>query len=63
MNRLQDKVIVVTGSSSGFGRGIATACAAEGAKLVVSDVHENPNAGGFEDSQLTTTELIQKAGG
>jgi NAD(P)-dependent dehydrogenase (short-subunit alcohol dehydrogenase family) len=62
-NRLENKVIVVTGSSSGFGRGIATACAAEGAKLVVSDVHENPNAGGFEDSQLTTTELIQKAGG
>jgi len=29
MARLQDKVIIVTGSSSGFGRGIAKACAAE----------------------------------
>jgi NAD(P)-dependent dehydrogenase (short-subunit alcohol dehydrogenase family) len=64
MARLQDKVVIVTGSSSGFGRGIAKACAAEGAKVVVSDVHENPNAGGFEDdAALTTAEAIQKAGG
>jgi NAD(P)-dependent dehydrogenase (short-subunit alcohol dehydrogenase family) len=64
MARLQDKVIVVTGASSGFGRGIAKAYAAEGAKVVVSDVHENPNAGGFEaDSGLTTVEAIEKAGG
>jgi NADP-dependent 3-hydroxy acid dehydrogenase YdfG len=26
--RLQDKVVIITGSSSGFGRGIAKACAA-----------------------------------
>jgi len=64
MNRLQDKVVVVTGSSSGFGRAIAKACAAEGAKVVVSDVHDNPNPGGFEDdAQLTTVEAIQKGGG
>lgn len=64
MARLQGKVVVVTGSSSGFGRGIAKACAAEGAKIVVSDVHENPNTGGFEDdADLTTVEAIQKAGG
>ena len=42
MDRLRDKVVVVTGASSGFGRGIAKACAAQGAKVVVSDVHENP---------------------
>ena len=64
MARLQDKVIMITGSSSGFGRGIAKACAAEGAKIVISDVHENPNAGGFEDdAALTTAEAIHKAGG
>ncbi len=64
MARLQDKVVVVTGASSGFGRGIAIACAAEGAKVVVSDVHEKPNAGGFEtDGGLTTVEAIEKAGG
>jgi NAD(P)-dependent dehydrogenase (short-subunit alcohol dehydrogenase family) len=62
--KLQDKVVVVTGASSGFGRAIAKACAAEGAKVVVSDVHENPNAGGFEDdAALTTVEAIEKLGG
>ncbi|HTF54030.1 MAG TPA: SDR family oxidoreductase [Pseudonocardia sp.] len=64
MNRVQGKVAVVTGASSGFGRGIAKALAAEGAKVVVGDVHEHPNAGGFEDDPaLTTVEAIQKAGG
>jgi NAD(P)-dependent dehydrogenase (short-subunit alcohol dehydrogenase family) len=62
--KLQDKVAVVTGASSGFGRAIAKAYAAEGAKVVVSDVHENPNAGGFEDdAALTTVEAIEKRGG
>jgi NAD(P)-dependent dehydrogenase (short-subunit alcohol dehydrogenase family) len=64
VNRVQGKVVVVTGASSGFGRGIAKALAAEGAKVVVSDVRESPNAGGFEDdAALTTVEAIQKAGG
>ena len=64
MPRLQDKVIVITGASSGFGRGIARACAGEGAKVVVADIHENPNTGGFEaDSNLTTVEVIEKDGG
>lgn len=32
--------------------------------MVVSDVHDNPNPGGFEDdAQLTTVEAIQKGGG
>ena len=36
----------------------------EGAKVVVSDVHENPNPGGFEeDAALTTVEAIEKGGG
>jgi NAD(P)-dependent dehydrogenase (short-subunit alcohol dehydrogenase family) len=64
MARLQDKVVIVTGSSSGFGRGIAKACAAEGAKVVVSDLKEQPNAGGFEDDpDLTTVESIHQQGG
>jgi NAD(P)-dependent dehydrogenase (short-subunit alcohol dehydrogenase family) len=64
VDRLRDKVVVVTGASSGFGRGIAKACAAQGAKVVVSDVHENPNPGGFEeDAALSTVEAIEKNGG
>ena len=33
--RLQGKTILITGASSGFGRGIALACAAEGAALAL----------------------------
>ena len=64
MGRLEGKVAVVTGASSGFGRGIARAFAAEGAKVVVSDVREEPTEGGFEeDADLTTVEAIEKDGG
>lgn len=64
MDRVKDKVVIVTGASSGFGRGIAKALAGEGAKIVVSDVHQQPNPGGFEDdAELTTSDAIKKAGG
>ena len=36
MAALQDKVIVITGSTRGFGLAIARACADEGAQVVVS---------------------------
>lgn len=36
--RLADKTAIVTGAASGFGRGIAEAFAAEGAKVVVADI-------------------------
>lgn len=63
-SRLRDKVIVITGAASGFGRGIAVACAVEGAKIVVSDVHEDANKGGFEaDGSTTTVQEIEKNGG
>jgi len=37
--KLQDRVAIVTGSSSGNGRAIAIALAAEGASVVCSDLH------------------------
>jgi len=37
--RLKDKVAIITGAASGFGRAIAETYAAEGAKVVVSDIN------------------------
>ncbi|WP_438492743.1 SDR family oxidoreductase [Paenibacillus sp. IHBB 3054] len=53
--RLQDKVAVVTGAASGMGKAIAILYAKEGAKVVVSDIHE-------EAAQRTVDE-IKSAGG
>lgn len=44
MNRLQDKIAVVTGSGSGMGEGIARLFGAEGARIVVSDRNEKDGA-------------------
>jgi len=38
--RLADKIAIVTGAGSGFGRGIAMRFAAEGARVIVNDIHE-----------------------
>ncbi len=39
MNRLKDKVAVITGGASGFGEGMAKRFAEEGAKVVVADLN------------------------
>ena len=38
MGRLDDRVIVITGSGRGIGAGLARTCAAQGAKVVVNDL-------------------------
>ena len=52
---MQDKVGIVTAAGSGIGRASALAFAAEGAKVVVSDVNE--------EAGLETVNLILEAGG
>lgn len=59
-----DKVAIVTGASSGFGRGIAVALARSGAKVLVADVAERPRQGNFDEAgELTTVDLIRRDGG
>ena len=53
--RLADKVAVVTGAGSGFGAGIATRFAEEGARIVAADINGDGAARIVED--------IRKAGG
>ena len=55
MKRLENKVVIVTGSTSGIGIGIARLCAAEGAKVVV--------CGRREDKGNAVVETITKEGG
>lgn len=64
MKRLKGRVAIITGSSSGFGRAIALKFAAEGAKIVCSDLRKDADNKGFEkDLIVPTDEAISKAGG
>lgn len=54
--RLQDKVAIVTGASSGLGRAIAIRYAHEGAKVVCADL--TPTARSQEEAEITTHDLI-----
>ena len=62
--RLENHVAVVTGASSGNGRAIALALAAEGASVVCSDLTEEVRKGGYEqDADKATKDVIRGNGG
>ena len=56
--RLRDRTVVVTGGASGIGKAICLKAAAEGAKVVVADIREDPREGG-----VNTVDAIRAAGG
>ena len=60
--RLQNKVAIITGSSSGLGRAIALAYASHGAKLVIcADLQAEPRDVGVEiDAGIPTHDLVQQ---
>lgn len=59
--RLEGRTAIVTGAASGIGRAIAIRLAGEGARVVVSDIREEPIWNG-EDTKSTTA-VITAAGG
>jgi NAD(P)-dependent dehydrogenase (short-subunit alcohol dehydrogenase family) len=63
-NRLEGKVALVTGASSGMGRATALAFAKEGAILVCCDLKAEANPNGYEtDLAKTTVNIITENGG
>ena len=62
---LSNRVAIVTGGSSGIGRGIAIELAREGAKVAVADVQQAPKIGKYHETDLATTTVdeIEKLDG
>jgi glucose 1-dehydrogenase len=59
--RLKERVVVVTGGSSGIGRAIAVRLAAEGARVVIGDLDTLPRWA--PEGAVSTVELIEARGG
>ena len=51
---LENRIAIVTGGSSGIGRGIAIEFAREGAQVVVADIQETPSRGKYHEQNTTT---------
>lgn len=61
---LKDRISIVTGGSSGIGRGIALEFAREGASVIIADKQESPLQGKYHEKDVTTPTLqeIEKLG-
>ena len=61
---LKDRISIVTGGSSGIGRGIALEFAREGANVVIADKQESPLRGKYheKDTTIPTVQEIERLG-
>lgn len=63
MGRLEGKVALITGASSGFGRAMALRFGAEGARVVCADLVREMDPKDYSNKAGNTDEEICKAGG
>ena len=61
--RLDGKVCIITGSSSGIGRAIAVAYAQQGGHIVCADLKPQARADVVAEQAIDTDELIRQNGG
>jgi NAD(P)-dependent dehydrogenase (short-subunit alcohol dehydrogenase family) len=62
---LAGKTALITGASSGIGRGIARELADAGANIVVADIQETPKQGDYYQTDVTvpTADLVERESG
>lgn len=63
LGRLQSKIAIVTGSSSGLGRAIALLYAKEGASILCADLRPEARMNLGDEGEVKTHDLIIAEGG